>query len=264
MKCVRKMDLSSLSRRAAGRCAVCHVLAVLVAVAFTAVFPAWAGEIIDRTVARVNRSAILQSDLELQLRYEAFLERRPLSKLTEADAEATLNRLIDQELLRGEMKLTGFRLREERVSQRIQEIRKAYPGADTDQGWRAVLAEYGLSEPEFHDRVVAQLEILRFVDTRLRPNVHIERSAIEEYYRQKFLPELKRAGGKDVPLEQVSEKIEEVLVQQHMDELLTEWLNNLRQQSSIHTELPVYGPMSASGVRPSGGGRGKYRVSGMR
>lgn len=219
----------------------------------SAVPAAHPGEIIDRTIATVNKNVILQSDLELELRYEAFVDRRPLSGLKEADAEAGLQRLVDQELLREEMKLTGFRLRPDRVPERIREIRKEYPGADTEEGWRAALAQYGLSEAEFQQRVLAQLEILRFVDTRLRPNVHIERSAIEQYYREKFLPELRRSGGKDVPLEQVSGKIEEVLVQQRMDGMLVDWLKNLRQQSTIRTELPVYGPVSAKGGRPPDG-----------
>ena len=34
-------------------------------------------------------------------------------------------------------------------------------------------------------------------------------------------------------------RIRELLVQQHMDELLDAWLHNLRQQAEIHSTVPI-------------------------
>ncbi len=42
-----------------------------------------------------------------------------------------------------------------------------------------------------------------------------------------------------VPLDEVAPKIRELLVQQHMDEMLDAWLHNLRQQSHIQTMVPL-------------------------
>ena len=71
------------------------------------------------------------------------------------------------------------------------------------------------------------------METRLRPNIHIDSGSIETYYREKLLPELRQSGVKEVPLVQVSPKIRELLAQQRMNELLAAWLHDLRGQSDI-------------------------------
>src|SRR5712691_8738836 len=58
------------------------------------------GKIVDRVVATVNGNAILQSDWEDAIRYEAFIDHRPLDNFGSDDRKASLDRLIDQELLR--------------------------------------------------------------------------------------------------------------------------------------------------------------------
>ena len=74
-------------------------------VAFLAMaFSTGAGEVIDRIVATVNGHVILQSDWEDSLRYEAFSSGRPLDRLTVNDRKAALDRLIDQELLREQLR----------------------------------------------------------------------------------------------------------------------------------------------------------------
>jgi hypothetical protein len=165
-----------------------------------------------------------------------------------------LQRLIDQELLRQQMGVGRFRVQPAAVEQRLQQIRKLYPGAENDQAWHALLLRYGLNEQDLHDYLVGQLRILRFVDLRLRPAVRVDGRSIEAYYRDNFLPELRRRGAsEDVPLSQVSASIEEVLLQQQLDSALSSWLQNLRQQSTIRTGLPVYGPsLKAERAIPAG------------
>ena len=207
-----------------------------------------AGEIIDRIVATVNGQPILQSDWDMALRCEAFLDQRPLQFTAEA-ARASLERLVDQELLRQQIRT--FRLKAVNESERrsrIQEIRKQIPDAASDAGWQAALNRYGITENELEERITDQLEILRFIDLRLRPTVHVDRRSIEEYYRDKLLPQLKQKGAKEVPLVEVSPQIEEILSQQAMDSLLAELLRDLRQQSDIHIDpaaLPSPGDTTA-------------------
>ena len=70
--------------------------------------------------------------------------------------------------------------------------------------------------------------MMNFVEVRLRPNIHIQPEEVEAYYRAQVLPDLEKAGVKLVTLQEVEPKIRELLVQQHMDELLDAWLHNLR------------------------------------
>jgi hypothetical protein len=61
----------------------------------------------------------------------------------------------------------------------------------------------------------------------------VNASSIEAYYRGEFLPQLRQSGVKDVPLVAVTPKIEELLAQKRVNELLTAWLRDLRGQSEI-------------------------------
>ena len=201
------------------------------------------GEIIDRVAGTVNGTVILQSDLEDAVRYGGLAEGHPVLRITPEQTKAALERLIDQQLLRQQMGMGRFRVQPAAVQQRLAEIRQQYPEAASEQGWRALLQQYGLQEQELQDYVTAQLQLLRFVDLRLRPGVQIEPSSIAAYYREKFLPQLRQAGvTREVPLAQVAGQIEEVLVQQRVDELLLSWLQSLRKQSVIRMELPAYSP----------------------
>ncbi len=208
-----------------------------------------AGEIIDRIVVTVNGHAILLSDWDEALRYEALVNGKPLGNATEAERKAVLDRLVDQELLREQMESLKYpHASVQEVSQQITILRNQLPGAKTDEGWRALLSRYGFTEEEFAARVSAQFDTLRFLDLRLRPSIHVDPSSVETYYREKFLPELRKTGAGDVPLAEVSPKIEELLAQQRMDELLAQWLRELRQQSQIR-ETTGSVP-SGKGARP--------------
>ncbi len=197
-----------------------------------------AAEVIDRIVATVNRHVILQSDWEESLRYEAFAGGQPLHRLTAADRKAALDRLIDQELLREQARGSNAQaVPHGEVEKRIQEIRKQYPSGQTDSGWRAALARYGITEDGLKNHIAVQIELMRLVDAQLRPTVSIDSKSIESYYNQELLPELRQSGAKDVPLDEVVPKIKEVLTQRKMNQLLTGWLQNLRAGSEIHTEV---------------------------
>ena len=204
------------------------------------------GEILDRIVATVNGQPILLSDWEVAMRCEAFLDQRPLQFAPEA-ARAALERLVDQELLRQQVRTYHLpAITAEQLRRRLQEIRQQIPGAATDAAWQAALERWGLSEAEFEERIADQLEILRFVDVRLRPTVHVTRRSIEDYYRDKLIPQLREKGAKEVPLAEVSPQIEEILSQQRMDTLLNDLLRELRQQSDIHIDPSALPPPPAN------------------
>jgi len=195
-----------------------------------------AGDVIDRIVATVNGHPILQSDWEEAIAYEAFIDGRSLSTLTVADRKATLDRLIDQELLREQVHPAApSRESRSEIDQRIQEIRKLYPGAETEEGWRDLLTRQGLNEKELETRVAQQLNLTRFVDARLRPAVQIDPQSIEIYYKETLVPEVRKAGSQPAPLAEVTPEIKEVLTQKKMNDLLTAWLQTLRAESQIRS-----------------------------
>ena len=220
-----------------------HKLSILACAAgllAACVLPARAGDILDRVVATVNGHVVLQSDWEDAVRSEAFIEGRTLDQITAKDQKAALDRLIDQELLREQVRVSEFPPpSEEEVSKRVQEVRKQYSDAESEAGWQAELARFGLTEAALRDRITQQLNLTRLVDARLRPSVNIDAKSIESYYNQELLPQLRQSGGKEVALAQVTPQIKELLIQQQVNQLLTAWLQNLRASSKIRNLAAV-------------------------
>jgi hypothetical protein len=199
--------------------------------------PARAGDILDRIVATVNNHIILQSEWQDAVRYEAFVAGRALDEVQAADRKAALDHLIDQELLREQMRTSGFpHASGDEVEKSIQEIRKRYTAANSDAGWQAALARYALTEKELKKRVALHVDLMGLVDSRLRPNVVIDSKSIESYYNQELLPQLRQSGAGQVPLADVTPKIRELLTQQKMNQMLVAWLQDLRSGSQIRTE----------------------------
>jgi peptidyl-prolyl cis-trans isomerase SurA len=195
-----------------------------------------AGEVIDRIVATVNGHIILQSDWDDAVCFEAFTAGRVMQDLSAEERKAALDRLIDQELLREQMKASDFQhASEAEVSTRVEEIRKQYPGAENKVAWHDTLQRYGLSEDELKGRVALEIDLMRLVDARLRPGVQIDSNVIESYYSQELLPQLRQSGAKDVPLAEVTPKIKELLIQRKVSQLLTAWLHTLRAGSDIRS-----------------------------
>jgi len=193
-----------------------------------------AGEIIDRIVATVDHRAILQSEWDDAVRFECLMNERPLSSVSAEDRRKSLDRLIDQTLLREQMDASSFpRATAAEVAARIRELRDQSPLWKSDEGWNRALANYGLVDDEIAEHVAMQLDMGRFIDLRFRPNIHIDPRTVEEYYVEQLLPELRRSGSAEITLKEASPKIEELLVQQRMDEMLTAWLRNLRQQTPV-------------------------------
>jgi peptidyl-prolyl cis-trans isomerase SurA len=192
-------------------------------------------QVIDRIIATVNGHVILQSDWDEALCYEALLTNRTLAQFTDDDRRAVLDRLIDQELLREQMKSADFpHATDAEVAARVADARKQYPEAASNEAWHALLARYHFTEKDLLVRVRQQIDVMRLVDARLRPAVQIDSKSIEAYYRDQFVPKLKQSGASAVPLADVSAKIRELLTEQKVSELLVSWLQTLRSEGQVH------------------------------
>ena len=230
---------------------VCTKVTIIAALVLSLSFvdhPACAGEVIDRIVATVNGHIILQSDWSEALRYEGLLSARSLSDFTEEDRRAVLDRVIDQELLGEQMKSALIKhASEEEAAAQVGQTRQLYPEAATDDGWKAVLAKFGLTEKALVAHVQEQLDLMRLVDAHLRPGVQIDSKSIEAYYREKFVPQLKQSGAGEVPLQEVSAKIRELLTEEKVSELMVSWLHSLRSESKLN--VPGAPESTAEGVQ---------------
>src|SRR5438477_7961886 len=127
-----------------------------------------AGEIIERVIATVNGTPILQSDWDDAVRYEAFANHRPLDRVSSTQRKAALDHLIDQELLRQQMNDADLEnVSPQDVAIQIGDIRKQYTAASTAAAWSAALRQYGLTEKDLERHVSVQLSLERLIDVRL-------------------------------------------------------------------------------------------------
>jgi SurA N-terminal domain len=193
-----------------------------------------AGPIVDRVVTNVNGHVLLQSDWEEEIAFEALVNGRSPDSFTTAERNAALDRLIDQELLREQVR-PGQATPASEVEARVAEVRKLHPDCSTDEGWHAALQRYGLTQKALEKRLGDEMQLMKLVEDRLRPSIQIDQQAIERYYQDRLLPDIKKAGGTAKPLTEVYGKIRLLLAEQKMNELLTGWLASLRSGSHIKT-----------------------------
>ena len=156
------------------------ILAALLLASSFGARPAAAGEVIDRIVATVNGRIILQSDWNDALRYEALLSARTVSDFNSEERRAVLDQLIDQELLGEQMNAAPFKhASEQEALAQVAQARQLYPEAATEDGWKAVLARFGLTEKALVSHLEQQIDLMRLVDAHLRPAVQIDSKSIE-------------------------------------------------------------------------------------
>ena len=231
-----------------------RLLHITICFVLLAPMAALAGEVIDGVIATVNRKPVLQSDWDDAVRFEAFMQQKPLSRVTEAERVSALQRLIDRQLLVMQMNETNYLApSREEVRDNLAKLRAQLPAASSDQGWEKLIAAYGFSQREIEANIRLEMQMMNFIEVRLRPNVHVQPEEVEAYYRSQVLPDLEKAGGKVVTLQEVEPKVRELLVQRHMDEMLDAWLHNLRQQAKIQSTVPLPALNSSSGREAAGG-----------
>jgi len=220
------------------RCAAAMALSTVLALS------AMAGEVVDRVITKVNGHVILQSDWEQEVAFEALANGRELDSFTSAERNSALDRLIDQELLREQVRPSQHAPAAEvaaRVAEVRNDVRKLHPDCATDEGWRAQLQRYGLTPSALEKRLGDQIQLMKLVEDRLRPSIQIDERAVETYYNDHLLPEMKQAGSRATPLTEVFGRIKDLLAERKMNELISGWLASLRSGSHILAPEPGSG-----------------------
>jgi len=210
------------------------ILPAFLLIVFLLPISALAGPIVDRVVANVNGHVVLQSDWEEEVSFEAFEDGKDPASFTDSERKAALDRLIDQELLREQVR-PSQPAPPDQVASRVAEVRKLQPNCSTEEAWRAALKRYGLTQKDLETRLSNQIQLMKLVEDRLRPSVHIDQQAVESYYHDQLLPELKKAGAQAKPLTEVYGRIRTLLAEKKLNELLTGWLTSLRTEGHILT-----------------------------
>jgi peptidyl-prolyl cis-trans isomerase SurA len=224
-----------------GLCLVTHVIAG--ARVFAQTPEATGTVVLDRVVAVVNNHAILDSDIEDEIRLSVLDPNRGgMGTLTR---ETALDQLISRELIQQQIREGDMQSAEptqKELDARLKELRTELPACvrencASDAGWAAFLAARGLTPARVEAYLRYRVEILRFIEQRFRQGVQISPQEIDTYYHGTLLPQY-TAGEAIPPLDQVSQRIEEILLQKKVNVLFDDWLTNLRKQGDIEVLDP--------------------------
>ena len=194
------------------------------------------GAQLDRVVAIVNDDLVLDSDVNEELRLQAFDPYRVQSEFSPTRA---IERLINRALILQQLKLQPQEQPSDaEVNKQIDELRKDIPACSqyqcqTKAGWDHFLADHGFTETSFFTRWKERMTVLSFIEDRFELGVNIKPDQIQSYYEKTLLPEYQRQHVPAPKLEAISGQIREVLLQEQISNLLQDWLKSLRAQGSV-------------------------------
>jgi hypothetical protein len=189
-------------------------------------------EVVDRIIAVVNGHLVTWSDLDEQMRFEALENVRPLEQLGEVQRRGAFEHLVQDRILRDQMQGTEPATASE-VNARIAEVRALLHQEKDERKWAATLGGYGLSAGELRELAANQVEVWRFMEFRVRPLVRVSGEEVEDYYNKTLTPQVVAQGQTPEPLEQLREKIRQLLAAQKTTGEMEKWLENLKAQSKV-------------------------------
>jgi hypothetical protein len=220
--------------------------------------------VLDRVVAVVNRHAILASEIDDEIRL-SVLDPMQQGQVALTRPRA-LEQLISRSLIEQQIRSEDNRASEpspSEVDARLTQIRRELPfcmhrNCASAEGWKQVLAERGLTPERVVSYLRYRLQILAFIEQRFRQGIRIAPEEIAAYYAKMLLPQYK-PGESAPPLESVSDRIEEILLEQRVSLLFDDWLSNLRKQGDVEVldpaleiSTPASDPSDAAGGKGAG------------
>ena len=201
------------------------------------------GTVLDKVVAVVNGDLILESDVDEERRFESIQPYR--SGNGDSSRERTVRRLIDRTLIlqQARMEPEETAVSDKELDAQLTTLRKDIPACrqyhcETDAGWQKYVSDHGFTVEEFRQRWRERMELLKFIEVRFRNGIRISDDEIKTYFEKTMLPEYAARHVAPPKLETISPRIEEVLLQQQVGNLLQDWLKSLRAQGRVRIMQP--------------------------
>lgn len=168
----------------------------------------FAGTVLERTLAFVNKKPVLQSDVALAM------------ALLQIEEGAALDRTIDEVLMYDEAsRLVSDALPDEEVNAAAETLReKAGPT---------------FSAAALRRKAITQLTISKYIDLRLRPLVRIEDAEVRRKFNERVAVDPLAPA-----FNLVAQSIREALEARALDQQIEEWVASLRRREPVRRVLP--------------------------
>ncbi len=217
--------------------------------------------VLDRVIGVINGDVLLESDVQDEMRF-AVMQPYSVPNGDNSQLRAA-QRLVNRTLILQQMNDPQQPVKvpepsEKEVQQRIEELTKQIPickryHCETPEGWHDFLVANGFTEAQVEARWRQRLRILQFTEARFRSGIRVTRPEVEAYYQKILLPQFEKEKVTPPPLDSISSRIEEILLQERVNVLLQEWLKTLRDQGSVLILDPAYGQSNPADSDSSGG-----------
>ncbi len=197
---------------------------------------------LDRLVAVVNGEVILESDVDEERRMNAFQPFQDSSK--SFSRERAIDRLVDRVLILQQAKLQPDQeISDAAVEAQLATLRQDIPACKqyhcaTAAGWMKFVTDQGFTMDELMRRWRERMQVLRFIELRFRAGIRISDDEVKDYYEKTLLPEYERQKSVAPKLNTIADRIQEILLQQQVGNLLVDWLKTLRAQGSVRMMQP--------------------------
>ena len=200
---------------------------------------------VDKMIATINAGVVPEcrgiclvtySDLLWQL---ALQPDTPLANPTSADLNRALTLIIDQRLILQEAeKLPSIEPTAQEIKVARDELVKNFASITEFQ---QRMQRVGLTSEKLDEILDQRLKIEKYLDFRFRNFVVITQKEISDYYRDVYVPRVKkRAAGQIVPtLEQARAEIETILTEAKIESDTDAFLDNARERAEIVMLNPV-------------------------
>jgi len=184
--------------------------------------------VIDRIVAHIEDDIITLSEVRELSAYQQLVDGH-----SESD-DKLLNELIEQWVVNNEAVSTQFpAAAESEVTREVTRIQGQFANA---QAYSQRLADLGLTPDDIKRMVAREIYLARYLDYKFRPAVQISDDDIAKYYKESLIPALTAKGQSAPPLDQVTEQIRELLVQQGVNERAASWFDETKSRLKIQID----------------------------
>ena len=138
-------------------------------------------EVVDRIVAIVEDEIITMGELKKFIAANiGAAEWISKEKMDIVQARA-LDRLIEQKLLRNEVKKRGIEVPQEKVEQGFATIRRRFA---SEEEFQLALQAQGLTEEDFRKKIAEEIAIAALIEREVSSRIQIKREEIEAFYEE--------------------------------------------------------------------------------